>query len=77
VLRQNLLIDLFSFLFSFVLWHLYHLICFLISRSVDFCAGGAGVESPLGTLKEMIELYGFNATSLPSMALDYYGAVSC
>ena len=42
----------------------------------DFCAGGEGMQSPIGTMRDMIEQNGYNRTSLPWMSLDYYGSVS-
>lgn len=44
----------------------------------DFCAGGGDNDlSPIGTLKDIIVLNGYNETSLPYSALEYYEGVSC
>jgi len=42
----------------------------------DFCAGGDNDSSPIGTLKDIIVLNGYNETSLPYSALEYYEGVS-
>jgi len=43
----------------------------------DFCAGGRDNDSsPIGTLKDIIVLNGYNETSLPYSALEYYEGVS-
>jgi hypothetical protein len=41
----------------------------------DFCAGGDGLKSPIGTIREIIVLYGYNSESFPYRALEYYGDV--
>jgi hypothetical protein len=50
--------------------------CLTFHNGIDFCAGGNKVQSPIGALQEMIEMNGFNETSLPAKALKYYGSVS-
>lgn len=42
----------------------------------DFCAGGDGVGSPVGTIRAALAENGYYNTSIPYQALDYYGSVS-
>jgi hypothetical protein len=49
--------------------------CIFHLRDIDFCAGGHGLNSPIGTIREIIVLFGYNNESFTYRALDYYAGV--
>jgi hypothetical protein len=53
--------------------HRSHRVLLLYS---DFCAGGDGVSSPVGTIQQALVENGYHHDSIPYQALDYYGSVS-